>query len=131
MFGKKTDKSYDIDSLIGENIKILGKVEGKGNIRIDGSIEGDIDCKGDVILGETGRVKGNIYCRDLSLGGNVEGNVKSSGKLTLLSTGKLIGDAEVASLIVHEDAFFHGSCKMVEEGGKSQNINVEEKGNRV
>ena len=112
MFGKKVEKTLDIDSLIGENIKIIGKVEGKGNLRIHGIISGDVNYKGELIIGETGKVKGNISCADIALAGTVEGNIKSNAKLTLFSTGKLIGDAEVSSLIVHENAFFDGNCKM-------------------
>ncbi|HSH36279.1 polymer-forming cytoskeletal protein [Schnuerera sp.] len=115
MFGKKVEKSMEIDSLIGENIKLTGKIEGKGNLRIDGIIEGDIVYEGDVIIGETGKVQGNIHCRDISLAGTVEGNIKAKEKLTLHTTGKLMGDAEVANLIVHEDAFFQGSCKMTDK----------------
>ncbi len=106
------EKTLDIDSLIGENIRIIGRVEGKGNLRIDGVIEGDVDYKGDIIIGETGNIKGNISCDDISLSGTVNGNIKSNAKLTLLPTGKLIGDVEVLNLIVHENAFFEGNCKM-------------------
>ncbi len=115
MFSKKVEKSMEIDSLIGENIKVIGKIEGKGNLRIDGVIEGDINYQGDIIIGETGNVKGNIHCYDISLAGVVEGNIKSPKKLTLHPTGRLMGDAEVSNLIVHENAFFQGSCKMASE----------------
>ena len=62
----------NIDSLTGENIRIIGKVEGTGNLRIDGYIEGDIDYKGDVVISETGRVKGNISCSNITISGVVE-----------------------------------------------------------
>ena len=112
MFSKKVEKNMDIDSLFGENIKFTGKVEDKGNLRIDGIIEGDIEYEGDVIIGETGRVKGNIRCDNTSLSGTVEGNIVVKGKLTIHPTGKLIGDVEISTLIIHENAFFEGHCKM-------------------
>lgn len=112
MFSKRNEKNVNIDSLFGENIKFSGKVEGKGNLRVDGVIEGDIDYEGDVIIGETGRIKGNILCHNTSLAGTVEGNIKAKGKLTIHPTGKLMGDAEISKLIVHEGALFEGNCKM-------------------
>nr|WP_272879049.1 polymer-forming cytoskeletal protein [Clostridium sp. Cult2] len=118
----------EIDSLIGEKIKLIGKVQGEGNLRVDGIIEGDIDYKGDVIIGESGKVEGNIYCYHISIAGNVKGNIKSKGNLTLHSTGKLIGDAEISNLIVDENAFFQGTCNMVEKNIENTNTNIKETG---
>ncbi len=123
MFGRKIEKTPDIDSLIGENIKIIGKIEGQGNLRIDGIIEGDIDYKGDVIIGEEGKVNGDIVCNNISLAGTVNGNITSSAKLVLLPTGKLTGDIEIANFVVHESAFFEGNCKMLDENNKVRNLN--------
>ena len=125
MFNRKVEKPMKIDSLIGENIKLIGKIEGKGSLRIDGIIEGDIDYEGDVIIGENGKVKGNIHCYNISLSGTVEGNIIAKGNLTLHPTGKLIGDAEVSNLIVHENAFFQGSCKMTSK--KAEKIDTNDK----
>lgn len=114
MFKKKEDVIVeDLDSLIGENIKITGKIEGKGNLRVDGFIEGDIDYDGNIVIGETGKVYGNIKASDISLAGTIHGNVDSKTKLVILSTGTLIGDIQVSSFIVHENAKFDGNCKML------------------
>lgn len=125
MFSRKIEKPMEIDSLIGENIKIIGNIEGKGSLRIDGIIEGNIDYEGEVVTGEKGKVQGNINCYDLSLAGTVEGNIITKGKLVLHPTGKLIGDAEVSNLVVHENAFFQGSCKMANEKVKPNDKKME------
>lgn len=113
MFKKREDLAEDIDSLIGEGIKIIGRVEGEGNIRIDGIIEGDIDYKGNIVVGESGKVYGNVKGKDISLAGTIHGNISSTSKLVLLSTGILKGDVEVPSFIIHENAKFDGNCKML------------------
>lgn len=112
MFGKKEGYTQNIDSLIGENIKIIGKVEGTGSLRIDGYIEGDINYKGDVIISETGKVNGNINCSNISISGEVKGNIDANGTLTIFTTGKLTGDVEVNSIVIHDNGFFQGNCKM-------------------
>ncbi|QQY79599.1 cytoskeletal protein CcmA (bactofilin family) [Keratinibaculum paraultunense] len=127
MFGKKEEFTSKIDSLIGENTKIIGKIEGSGSLRIDGFIEGDIDYNGDIIIGETGKVEGNISCNNLSLSGKVKGNINSKSNLTILPKGNLVGDTEVASLIIHENASFNGNCKMKNENNHSKITNLEEK----
>ena len=109
---KKEDVIENIDSLIGENLKIIGKIEGKGNLRIDGIVEGDIDYDGNVVVGEDGKIFGNVKSKDISLAGTIEGNINSEKKLVILPTGKLLGDLIVSSFVVHEDAIFEGNCKM-------------------
>lgn len=127
MFGKKEEFTSKIDSLIGENTKIIGKVEGSGSLRIDGFIAGDIDYNGDIVIGETAKVEGNIFCNNLSLSGKVKGNIISKSKLTILPEGSLIGDTEVANLIIHENAYFNGNCKMINEKNHAKITNLEEK----
>ncbi len=112
---KKEDVVENIDSLIGENIKIIGKIEGKGNLRIDGIIEGDLDYDGNIVIGEDGKIYGNIKAKDVSLAGTVEGNINSKTKLVILPTGKLLGDLVTSSFIVHENAIFEGNCKMIND----------------
>ena len=130
MFRKKEDVIEDIDSLIGENIKIIGKIEGKGNLRIDGTVDGDIDYAGNVIIGESGKVTGNIKTGNVSLAGKVNGNVNSKTRLELLTTGTLIGDVEVASFIIHEKAKFQGNCKMLDNDPVAQNPKDRSKDNK-
>lgn len=113
MFRKKEDFVENVDSLIGEGIKVVGKIEGKGNIRIDGIIEGDINYDGNIVIGETGKVFGNIKSGEISLAGTIKGNISSTSKLVLLETSTLIGDVEVPSFIIHENARYEGNCKML------------------
>ena len=131
MFGmkkeEKPNKSLTVDSLIGENIKIIGKIEGSGNLRIDGIIEGDVDYNGSITLGETGKVKGNIICEDIVIAGKINGNVIAKDKLTLLPTGNLTGDMEVENLVIHEKANFDGKCKMVSTPSNVEKLNIEKK----
>jgi cytoskeletal protein CcmA (bactofilin family) len=105
----------NIDSLIGENIKIIGKIEGTGNLRVDGTIDGDIDYNGNIVVGETGKINGDISAGDISLAGTIHGNISSNSKAVILPTGKLIGNVQVPSFVIHENAIFEGNCKMVND----------------
>jgi cytoskeletal protein CcmA (bactofilin family) len=125
MFKKRDDVVEDLDSLIGENIKIIGKIVGKGNIRIDGIVEGDIEYDGNIVVGEAGKVSGNINSNDVSLAGTIKGNVDSKTKLVILPTGTLIGDVQVSSFIIHEKAKFEGNCKML--SNKAQELHSKDK----
>lgn len=124
MFKKREDYVETIDSLIGENIKIVGKLEGKGSLRIDGTVEGDIIYEGNIVIGNGGKVIGNIKANDISLSGTVNGNIVSNSKVVILESGTLIGDLEVPTVVIHENAKFEGHCKM---SSKAKDDNPKEK----
>lgn len=100
------------DTLIGEGTTFEGRIKSEASIRIEGGITGDIECAGDVIIGERGVVKSNVSARDVILAGNVHGNIITKGKLTITSTGSLQGNISAASFIIEEGGQFQGNSKM-------------------
>ena len=60
-------------NLIGAGTDIKGDVESAGDIRIDGTLKGNLKTKGKVVIGTTGLIKGEVYCRN----SDVEGDRKS------------------------------------------------------
>lgn len=124
MFGKTNINNEKIDTLIGEGTKLQGKVEGKGSIKIDGTIEGDIILNGNIILGEKGNINGNVICDNIYISGKINGNISCKEQLRITNTGKLFGDIEVNNFVVDENAIFEGNCKM---NNNSVNRNKDEK----
>jgi cytoskeletal protein CcmA (bactofilin family) len=113
---KRNDSSVSqtdrFDTLIGANSNFEGKLTADGTIRIDGLFQGDIFAKGNVFIGEQGKVLGNITANDIFNAGNIEGNVTALGQLKITPTGKLFGDIHVTSFVVEEKAIFEGKCSM-------------------
>ena len=118
MFEKK--KSSPVNSLISTNTFIEGSLTSEGVIRIDGRVHGNVSIKGDLFLGQTARVEGNIEANNLYIDGSVEGNVKATGYLRLSSGARLFGDIEVLSFIADEGAVFQGKCIMFENEKEKQ-----------
>jgi len=109
---KKQEIAGTIETIIGANVVIAGTIVGKTAIRLDGWIEGEINCEGDVIIGQTGRVKGNVRSRNIMISGQVAGDVTASQKLEITQEGKLLGNIQAGSLVIAEGAFFHGRSEM-------------------
>ncbi|GAA4838304.1 hypothetical protein GCM10023310_15070 [Paenibacillus vulneris] len=107
------------DTLIGEGTLFEGRIKSEASIRIEGQITGDVDCAGDVTIGEHGVVKSNVIARNVILAGTVNGNVLCKGKLTIRATGKLFGNTTAQSLIIDEGGIFQGTSKM-DNGTNSQ-----------
>ena len=116
MFGsvkKHVDNpSGDIETIIGRSTTIVGKVQSMGRVRIDGRVDGDVDATGDVVIGESGSVQGNIKASSLIIAGTVTGNVDCDGNLSIESKGQLIGDVRVHSLNIAEGGVFRGRSDM-------------------
>ncbi len=91
---------------------VKGEILADTDVRIDGAVEGNINCKGKVIIGPTGKVSGNIVCANAEIIGTLEGNMKVHETLTIQSAGKVNGDIQTAVLIIEPNAIFCGSCSM-------------------
>lgn len=96
--------------------KIVGTISCTTDIRIDGELEGDLSCKGKVVVGESGVVKGTIACNNAEILGRIEGKITVTETLALRATATLKGDAQTRTLIVEPNAVFNGNCAM---GGES------------
>ncbi|MFC5446917.1 bactofilin family protein [Paenibacillus aestuarii] len=100
------------DTLIGESTICEGKVMSEASLRIEGQLNGDVECAGDITIGENAIVQSNIHARDVIIAGKVKGNVVTKGKLIVTSTGVLIGNIDVRSFIIQEGGIFQGSSTM-------------------
>ena len=111
----KTTTTEDIKSeettIISSGVKIEGKVTSSGNIRIEGEIQGDILSQNSVVVGEKGRVNGQINAGSITIGGNVSGTINAKEKLLLGPKGNLNGDIFTKILVVEEGAKFSGKSK--------------------
>ena len=92
--------------------KIVGNITADSDFRIDGTIEGELNCTGKVVIGEGGRVKGTINCQNAEIMGLLEGKVVCSQQLSLRSSAKIQGDVVTKTLIVEPGAQFNGTCSM-------------------
>lgn len=106
------------DTLIGEGSVFEGNIRSDAGVRIEGQITGDIDCEGDVTVGEKGVVHSNIHARNVIIAGTVHGNVHTKNKLSITSKGKLYGNMVATSLSIEEGSIFEGTSKM---GGTADN----------
>ena len=95
-----------------QDTKILGDIESDGDIRMDGAMEGKLNCKGRVVIGPEAHIKGTIYARNAEILGNVEGEINVIDLLTLKSTAVITGDLLMGKFSVEPGARFTGNCKM-------------------
>ena len=109
----KDNKRYTTtDTLIGQGTLVEGKLICESGIRIEGEYRGDIECKGDIIVGECGVAKSHLCGRDITLAGVVYGEIKTHGRLTITATGQLHGNVTASSLMIQDGGILNGQCRM-------------------
>jgi len=112
---ENTDKSQQTGAgfnLLIAGTKVTGDVKSENDFRLDGEVEGTIDCKGKLVLGQKSRVKGNVLCDNAEIGGEISGNILARETLSLRSTARVGGDIETKNLIIEQGAIFNGKCAM-------------------
>ena len=102
-------------NLIGAGTEITGDVNSNGDIRIDGTLTGNLKTAGKVVIGETGRVNGEIDCKNSEVLGEIHGKIKVSDLLSLKATSKIFGDIVTKKLAIEPGSKFTGNCIMGDE----------------
>lgn len=98
-------------NIVGEGTEIKGNLTTKGDIRVDGTIVGDVISKAKVVIGAVGEVIGNIYAYSAEISGVVTGNIAVGENLCLKQTAKVNGNISSNKLVIENGADFSGFCQ--------------------
>ena len=100
-------------TLITEGITLKGTVEGEGVVQVEGTVIGEFNMVGAIIVADTGLIKGPITADVVRIAGRVEGNITAREHMRLEHTGTLIGDVATASLVVEDGGCLNGRSTMM------------------
>lgn len=109
---REENTARETESIVGPSVKIEGDLKSNGNLRIDGSVVGNVKTAQNLMIGESAHLTADVEAENATVYGVIQGNVKVSGGLSLGSTGKILGDIMCGKLKVEEGAYFAGKCQM-------------------
>ncbi len=115
MFSKNTEK---LESFVGVNSQFKGDIKSRGTLRIDGSVEGNVDADW-LVLGEKAALKGDVSARGIIVGGRIEGTLSAKEILEIKSKGQVVGDVTTPKLVVSEGGILEGRTSMNREGSSN------------
>ena len=98
-----------VPSIIGEDLTIKGDINSKGELQVDGEIEGDIRC-GSLLLGDKSKVTGGVVAEDVVVRGHVVGSIRGL-RITLQAQSHVEGDIVHQSLAIEQGAYFEGKSR--------------------
>ncbi|MDR0554240.1 MAG: polymer-forming cytoskeletal protein [Treponema sp.] len=107
MPGEKS-KDFSINTIIGPNTSVVGDIDAGGFTRVDGSLRGDLDARGRIIVGQNARMKSNISGTAITIGGVVYGNILASERVIILSTALVLGDIITRRIQADDGCLVHG-----------------------
>ena len=122
---KTSDSTATSINLIGNGTTITGDIKSNGDLRIDGTLKGNLSISGKLVVGSSGNIEGNVICQNADISGEIHGKVTVSELLSLKASAKLLGDIVTGKISIEPNATFTGTCNM---GAVVKNItNVSEK----
>ncbi len=110
---KETQNTGVTHNAIANETTVVGKIVAQQDIRIDGSLEGRLECQGRVIIGVNGRVMGDIVAESADIAGRIVGNIVVAEMLTLKASAIVEGDVQARRLSIEPNATLNGKCTMV------------------
>ena len=99
-------------TVIAAGATVTGTLRGEGIIQVEGTVEGEIDLQGAVIVASTGMVKGPVAADVIRMAGRIEGPVTAKERLLLQKTGSIEGDISTPVLEVEEGGRLNGPSTM-------------------
>ncbi|MCB0663510.1 MAG: polymer-forming cytoskeletal protein [Saprospiraceae bacterium] len=103
--------SHGLNSIV-QGTALTGDINAGNDIRIDGTIKGNLTCKSKVIVGPTGVIEGDVHCQNAVVEGKFKGNLTVRELLHVKESASMEGKIYTGKIIVQSGAVFNVSCQM-------------------
>lgn len=110
------DNNTTPQSVISNEVEITGTVKSSGSVRIDGKLDGELQCTGDAIIGKSATIKGNLAVNSVTVEGTLQGNIIAKDRIEMKSTARVTGDIKAKRLSVEDGVTFIGKSEVNPSG---------------
>lgn len=112
MFKNQQINEKEIETIIGQSVKVKGNFQTNGSMQIDGQLEGSLKIGNDLIIGDGASIIANAESNRMMISGRVTGNIKAKESLELTETATIDGDIETKIISIDPGAQINGKIKM-------------------
>jgi len=111
--------SAEEKTIIGENISIIGDIQGKEDLIIEGSVKGKLELeKHHLTVGSKGHVEGEIHANSVTIGGRLIGNIYALGKVAITKEADFNGEIKAKYISVEDGAYLKAVIELEREPQK-------------
>jgi len=107
---KKFFDDVSIKTIIGDATSVKGDMHVSGVVRIDGSVDGNVESNSCLMIGKGAKIRGNIRADSVVSRGLVKGNIIAENGVLLFSSAVVIGDVFTKKVNIQEGVFIEGRC---------------------
>jgi cytoskeletal protein CcmA (bactofilin family) len=109
---KNTINEAEAINIIAAGTSIKGDLKTDGVIRLNGTLIGNLETSEKLVIGQMGKVEGDIKCKNADVEGHITGTISVTELLFLKRSANIQGDIITKQLSVEPGALFTGTCKM-------------------
>ena len=114
---KHAPSSSSTITLIAKTSHVEGEIKGAGEVRIEGTVKGKLDCSASVLVAQGGRVEAELRAETITIAGKLKGDAYASQKIELTPTAEVEGDISSPRILIREGATFEGQVFMTGKKG--------------
>lgn len=104
--------SRSAEGVIGPHLVVRGRLDGKGELRVEGVLEGELEIDGSLVVGPDGTVVGPVRARSVEVAGEVHGDVHATEGVAIRAGGRVQGDVRARRIAIDDGASLHGGIEM-------------------
>jgi len=108
--------SEELNGFVDQGSEIVGELRFRDTFRVDGLVRGRVVSQNALIVGENGRVEGEVECGEVTVRGALTGRVQARDKIELLAGCRVHATLVTPKLLIEDGAFFEGECEMKGSG---------------
>lgn len=118
MIFKSDGRQSDLNGFLDSGSHLEGELRFEASFRVDGKLTGIVRSEGDLIVGESGEVEGELYVGQIFVSGTVRGTIRASRRIQISPNGKVFAELDTPSLIIEDGATFEGRCAMARDAAR-------------
>lgn len=99
-------------TIIGTGVTLTGDINSTADIRIDGTLKGNITSSARILVGAGGVIEGDLQCLQADVMGKIKGTIKTKEVLSLRGDACITGDIFAGKLQIEPSVNFNGRCVM-------------------
>jgi cytoskeletal protein CcmA (bactofilin family) len=107
----KNSSENKISGFLDEGADFDGIMKFKGSFRIDGHFKGKIESDSTLIIGNKGKVEGELIVHHVVVCGEFVGDIKAAERVEVNGAGRVVGTIVTPKLIIEEGAFLEARCQ--------------------